>query len=95
MKTPRAIEDLKAQWLEDGTWDIENTEGFEEHYDELLAYRRQVELERLQKAEQEVQDKAAFLGCPDNLQIARYVISLEQELSNIRSRLKELEKRIP
>lgn len=44
-KTNEEIQSLKDGWRKDPCWDIEDTEGFEEHYDELLAYRRQVEFE--------------------------------------------------
>jgi hypothetical protein len=43
MKTEKEIEDLKANWIKDPCWDIEDTEGFEEHKEELLAYRLQIE----------------------------------------------------
>jgi len=32
------IEKLKESWLHDPCWDIEDTEGFEEHREELLAF---------------------------------------------------------
>lgn len=40
-RTAAELEDLKAQWEADPCWDIEETEGFEAHYDELFAYRKQ------------------------------------------------------
>lgn len=39
-KTPAEIDTLKESWLKDPMWDIENTEGFEEHYDELVAFHK-------------------------------------------------------
>ncbi|QIC46214.1 hypothetical protein GAG94_03185 [Lysinibacillus sphaericus] len=33
------LEKLKSDWLADPIWDIEETEGFEEHKEELLAFR--------------------------------------------------------
>jgi hypothetical protein len=39
-KTTEEIERLKASWGKDPAWDIEDTEGFEEHHDELLAFRK-------------------------------------------------------
>ncbi len=39
MKTRRDIEQLKAGWLRDPIWDLEGTEGFEAHHDELLQFR--------------------------------------------------------
>ena len=45
MPTRQEIESLKREWLADGVWDIEDTEGFEEHREELLAFRLEVESE--------------------------------------------------
>jgi len=42
-KTRGEIEALKANWFNDAYWDIETTEGFEDHKDELLAYRQEME----------------------------------------------------
>ncbi|PZO26181.1 MAG: hypothetical protein DCE86_14885, partial [Flavobacteriaceae bacterium] len=39
IKTREDIDELKKQWLYDPIWDIEETEGFEEFRDELLAWR--------------------------------------------------------
>jgi hypothetical protein len=44
-KTREEIEALKENWRADPCWDIEDTEGFEEHHDELLAYRHEVQAE--------------------------------------------------
>lgn len=38
-KTLEDIEKLKADWLRDSCWDIEDTEGFEAHKEDLLAFR--------------------------------------------------------
>lgn len=43
MKTRKDIEVLKANWLRDPCWDVEGTEGFEAHHDELLAFRHGTE----------------------------------------------------
>ena len=37
-----AVEDLKAQWIDDGCWDLADTEGFEEHRDELQAFEDKI-----------------------------------------------------
>lgn len=55
MKTPQEIEDLKASWKRDPCWDIENTEGFEAHHDELLAFRKNHEAESERKAQERTQ----------------------------------------
>lgn len=38
MKSKEEIDQLKANWLADACWDIEDTEGFEDHRDELKAW---------------------------------------------------------
>ena len=83
MKTISEIEELKSQWESDPCWDIEDTEGFEEHEEELRAYRKQKEAEWHQQAIQEVKDKAAELGCPGNLQLAEYVMKLERRIEKL------------
>jgi hypothetical protein len=77
------IEDLKSQWEADPCWDIEQTEGFEAHRDELKSYRKQKEIEWWQSSMQKIKDKADKLGCPDNLKLAEYVISLEERIDRL------------
>ena len=43
MKTREEIDKLKRSWNRDPCWDIEETEGFEDHKQELLEYREQCE----------------------------------------------------
>lgn len=45
MPTREEVEKLKREWLQDAVWDIEDTEGFEEHKEELLAFRLETEAE--------------------------------------------------
>lgn len=40
MKTEEEIRALKANWQADPIWDIEDTEGFEEHREELLDFKK-------------------------------------------------------
>lgn len=42
-KTSEEIQALKDGWTKDPCWDIEDTEGFEDHHDELLAWREDLE----------------------------------------------------
>lgn len=48
-KTAQEIEALKTNWLADPNWDIEKTEGFEEHREELIAFRAEIEARWRQK----------------------------------------------
>ena len=38
MSGPRSVEELKAAWLRDPSWDIEDTEGFEGYRDHLREF---------------------------------------------------------
>ena len=44
-KTQDEIEALKKSWRRDRAWNIEETEGFEAHREELYEYRQQYEAE--------------------------------------------------
>jgi hypothetical protein len=83
MKTPREIEDLKRNWESDPCWDIEETEGFEDHQAELLAHRLQKEAEWKEQYQQTVLAKAEELGVPGNTQLAKYVLGLERRLDQM------------
>lgn len=61
MKTRAKIEALKNNWLKDPCWDIENTEGFADHVEELLNFRRQIEAEWKAKQEERENARAAFV----------------------------------
>ena len=50
-KTREEVEALKADWLKDPIWDIEDTEGFEDHHDELKAFHDQMRKEWTERAE--------------------------------------------
>ena len=48
IRTPEEIEALKKNWLQDPCWDIEDTEGFEAHREELLTWRKEYQAKREQ-----------------------------------------------
>lgn len=60
-KTIEEIQALKDDWLKDPCWDIEDTEGFEEHKDELLAYHKQVDAEWEEKARKRADARARMM----------------------------------
>ncbi len=45
MATNIELEELKQSWKKDPCWDIESTEGFEEHIEELLEFSRKTKEE--------------------------------------------------
>ena len=51
-KTQEEINELKQNWKNDPCWDIETTEGFEEHGEELLNFSIQTEAKWKAKAEE-------------------------------------------
>lgn len=44
-RTQAELDQLKRDWADDRSWDLEDTEGFEAHRDELASYRAAREAE--------------------------------------------------
>jgi len=63
-KTRAEVDELILSWREDPAWEIEETEGFEEHKDELLAVRLKCEAEWKAKAQREHAEARAKLLQP-------------------------------
>jgi hypothetical protein len=64
-KTVEEIEKLKADWYADPCWDLYQTEGFEEHEEELKTYQHQSEIKwkiRIQNEDKELDREAEQLG---------------------------------
>lgn len=83
MATHEEIEQLKRNWRSDPCWDLEDTEGFEAHREELLAFRNEWKARWTAEREERESAKAEELGCPGNLQLAWYVLNLEQRLERL------------
>jgi hypothetical protein len=64
MKTRAKIDKLILDWREDPCWELEETEGFEDHKDELLAIRMKCEAEWKARAEREHAEARAKLLRP-------------------------------
>jgi hypothetical protein len=79
----KRIEDLKHQWAADPCWDIEETEGFEGHRDELLAFSEEMKESWKARHRAELLAKAEELGCPGNAALAAYVMRLEGRIENL------------
>ncbi len=78
LKSKDEIESLKRNWESDPCWDIEATEGFEAHHDELLAHRLKMETQWSQERYDEIDRKATQLRCSHEL--AEYITGLERRL---------------
>lgn len=83
------IEDLKAQWLADACWYIEETEGFEEHRKQLLAFRLATEESWRDAEANTICGKALELEI--SLPLARYIINLNQRLLDMGASILDLE----
>lgn len=64
MKTRAEIDELIIAWRDDPSWEIEDTEGFEDHKPELLALRLKCEAEWKARAEDERRAAVAELIGP-------------------------------
>lgn len=79
-KTQEEIRLLKRDWKSDPCWEIEDTKGFEDHRDELLAFRKQKEQIWEMERNTRLQAKSEDLGVTGNLVLARYIIVLEERI---------------
>ncbi|NPA64479.1 MAG: hypothetical protein GXO16_05850 [Epsilonproteobacteria bacterium] len=90
MKTRRDVERLKSEWECDPIWDLEDTEGFEEYREELLAFRLQKEKEWRKERERRFLRYAKDLGLSKNLELARYLEALERKIETLEEKVLEL-----
>lgn len=91
MATEAQIARLKLQWLNDGSWDIEDTDGFEEHRAELAEWRVE-QLDRWEReANERLEEKARLLGIPGNTDLVIYLNSLEYDIRQLREQIERLE----
>ena len=82
-----SVEELKTQWRNDPIWDLEETEGFEAHYEELLAYRLACKAEWKAQRARELEDKATALGVPGNLLLAQHFMELEEKILRLEEKV--------
>jgi hypothetical protein len=75
-KTREEIERLKADWEADPCWDIEDTEGFEEHREELLAFADEKRAEWDARYRARIAALAVELGIPNHTKAADQYDSL-------------------
>ena len=63
MKEPNELEALKRSWERDPCWDLEDSDGFEEYREELLAFSEERKAHWKQLA-QEAHTKLENMVCP-------------------------------
>lgn len=90
MATKQEIEKLKSDWKYDPCWDIENTEGFEDHKEELLKYR--IEQEQIwESISKERKDKRCNeLGIPGNYKLLSYLEKLEDQIEFLQVQIEKI-----
>jgi len=89
MKTREQVDELKRQWLSDGCWDIEVTEGFENYRDELLKFRLETEQKFKDIEAKRITDKCLRLDITP--QLLEYIEGMERTLERLSKRIERLE----
>lgn len=77
-KTMKEVEYLQENWIGDPSWDIEDTEGFEEWHDYLMQWRKQYESKWAAKEDERLKTKAKALGC--SIELVGYIEALERRI---------------
>lgn len=90
-RTAAELEALKASWLRDPCYDLEEAEGFEAHHDELLAFRLQQEAMNAASYKRRLEKRAAELGIPGQLELAEVIIALEGRIADLVERVDALD----
>jgi hypothetical protein len=80
-KTLQDIDALKANWLQDPCWDIEDTEGFEYWHDYLKAWRENREAMARQAEQDRLTASAAAFGC--TVALVQYIEALERRIKRL------------
>ncbi len=72
---------LKSQWRSDPIWDLELTEGFEAHFEELRAYREFWETQWVTDRVNRLQKAADDWNCAPKT--AEYLLHLEEKVTEL------------
>jgi hypothetical protein len=83
MATKEEIEYLKRQWRADPCWDIEETAGFEEHYDELRAYHMECKKQWAHEYQVELLHYAESIGLSNNPALAERIRTMERRIEQL------------
>ncbi len=89
MATTDEIEALKKNWRHDPCWDIEDTDGFEEHKAELKAYRLDYEARWKNMKDERIEDRAKALECSPAL--IRHLEILETRINGFEKELERMQ----
>lgn len=81
MATKEQVEALKANWKSDPCWDIETTEGFEQHRQELVDFSTAVQNEWKRIEAERKAAKCAKLGI--SVELLDYIEFLEFKINRL------------
>lgn len=82
MATVDELIKLKQEWIRDPCWDIEDTEGFEDHYSELHEYSLKYKAGVYQRKRDAVVERAREL-CIEDLNTVEYIMDLESRVERL------------
>jgi hypothetical protein len=85
--TTEEIRELKRQWENDPHWDIESTEGFEAHRDELLAFSNKKHDEWDQREKERIAHVAEKMGITGNTAVAYLIESLQRRVTDLEGKV--------
>lgn len=89
-KTRDEIEALKANWLGDPCWDIEDTEGFEAHRNELAEFHNEQNIKNAIRAEERLIREGESLGLEDNRKLLLHILRLESRINDLEALIERL-----
>lgn len=85
-QTREAIEKLKIDWRRDPEWNIEETEGFAAHKEELLIFRLQTEIANRESYEKRTAIQLQRLGLGNSETLLYYLQKLEERIERIENK---------
>ena len=89
MATQEQLDELISRWKTDPCWDLEDSEGFEEHYKYLRNTRLNLEYQWESNRLAQLDDKARAIGVPGNRTLAEYITTLERRIVALENKLDE------
>lgn len=85
MPTKKEIDNLKSNWMNDPCWDIEDTEGFEQHHEELLAFRLEQEAIWQRQEQERITMRCQQLNCSP--EVLSYFEKLENNIRDLEAKI--------
>lgn len=86
VKTQEEIDALKRSWASDPCWDIEDSEGFEAHRDELLAFKAEQEAWWEAQRRSRLENLAKEIGKPGDLESAELYEAMKTNAAHFKEK---------